>query len=97
MDTISEMLTKIPMVKEEDEKKKVREEYQAGYLTTAAKLIEARIQKYGAGKGFAPSPSVADFFLLGVVNFFGLGRIDYIDTKFFESFPGIMYVRFVCV
>lgn len=90
MDTLSEMMSKIPRGNDENEKKVNREEYQATFMTAAAKLLESRIMKYGGGKGFVSSPSVADLFLAGVLQFIGTGFYDYIDTKFFDSYPGIM-------
>jgi hypothetical protein len=89
MDTISELVTKIPNAPDEETKKTLREEFQAGYMTRVANHLESRIQKFGGGKGFVSSPSVADFFLATTMNFITSGFFDYIDPKFFESYPGI--------
>lgn len=92
LDTMSEILAKVPTAKNETETKMQREEFQAGFLTAAAKLLEARIQKYGDGKGFASSSSVADLFLLGVVQIFAMEFFDNFNPKFFDAYPGITYV-----
>ncbi len=90
MDSLNEMLSKCPQDKDVEEKKKNRHEFQLGFMTTCSKLIESRIQKYGGGKGFVSSPSVADLVLLGIVNGVESGFFDYIDPKFFEAYPAIM-------
>ncbi len=89
MDCLSELFSKAPHDPNEDEKKKKREQYQAGYMTACAKLLEARIQAYGGGAGFCSVPSVADLLLMSVIKTIKMGLFDYIDTNFFDAYPGI--------
>lgn len=89
IDTMSDVLMKIPSGKDEDERKMNRRGFQEGFMTASAKLLEARIQKYGGGKGFLSSFSVADLFLLGFVQIFEMGFFEHIDPKFFDAYPGI--------
>jgi glutathione S-transferase len=90
MDSINELMSKCPQDKDAELKKKNRQEFQAGFMTTCAKFLESRIQKYGGGKGFVSSPSVADFVLMGVVQSVKSGSFDYVDTTFFDAYPGIL-------
>ena len=75
-----------------EEKKRKRLEWQEGPLTKCANLIESRIQASG-GSSVAKAPSVADLILKGIVEGIKSGFFDYIDTNFFDTYPGILYVQ----
>jgi hypothetical protein len=90
MDVLAAVISKISEEgKDIDETKKIREEHQVNFVTAAAKLLENRIQTYGGGKGFVSSVSVADLYLMGVVQLFELAAVEFIDPKFFDAYPGI--------
>jgi len=89
MDSMNGMVAEFPFVAaSEDEKKSLREEFQKGPMTKYAAFAEKRIQAAG-GKGFANTPSVADVMLMCTVSQISAGTWDYIDTAFYDSFPGI--------
>lgn len=91
MDCINEMVDKFPFgpFESEDEKKAARQEFQKGPATKYADFAEKKIQATG-GKGFASTPSVADVMLMCQVSSIQSGLMDYIDTGFYDSYPGIM-------
>lgn len=72
----------------EEEKKQQRQEFQMGPMTKYAAFAEKKIQAAG-GKGFASTPSVADVMLMVQVKTIRSGQWDYIDSDFYDSYPGI--------
>lgn len=90
MDTMNEMISAFPMSKDEDEKKKLREEFAATTMKKYVDFIESVIQKNTGGKGVASTPSVADLVIMGAVGMIQGGFIDYIDKGYFDAYPGIM-------
>jgi prostaglandin-H2 D-isomerase / glutathione transferase len=89
MDTINDLISSMPMSKDEEEKKKLREEYAANKMKQYADFIESTIQHNG-GNGVVSTPSVADLILKSAVSMIQGGFMDYIDQKFFDAYPGIM-------
>lgn len=75
-------------MKDPEELKKEREEYQAGQMTKALTLIESRIQECGPFVS-GSSPSYADVIIQEFVKFLKTGFFDHIDPKFFDKFPGV--------
>eukprot|EP00567_Pseudictyota_dubia_P011261 CAMPEP_0197438538 /NCGR_PEP_ID=MMETSP1175-20131217/5504_1 /TAXON_ID=1003142 /ORGANISM="Triceratium dubium, Strain CCMP147" /LENGTH=136 /DNA_ID=CAMNT_0042968289 /DNA_START=545 /DNA_END=955 /DNA_ORIENTATION=+ len=92
-DTLEEFLLKFPFAaKDEEEKKAKRAEFVKGPMTEISKFIEQKIQDAG-GKGFVASgPSVADIMLMVNVKSVESGFMDYINTDFYNNYPGITAV-----
>lgn len=90
MDTLNEMMSNFPwQAKDDEEKKKLREEFQNGTMTKTMKFIEQCVQDAG-GKGVVKSgPCVADLMLMTNVKSIRSGMLDYLNTDFFASYPGI--------
>lgn len=93
MDTCSDIMSSRPHEKDVEEKKRKRLEWQAGPLTKYSKLIESRIQAAG-GTSVVKNPSIADYIVMGVVESIKKGSCyEFVDTNFFDSYPGITYVQ----
>ena len=88
MDSCNEIMGMVPKGADEEEKKKKRKEWQEGALTKFANFVESRIQASG-GTRFVKEPSIADLILSGLVDGLKSGYFDYIDTDFFDKYPGI--------
>ena len=54
--------------------------------------MKVAIQAAG-GASVATGPSVADLIVKGIVEGIRNGFFDYIDTNFFDAYPGILYVQ----
>eukprot|EP00543_Licmophora_paradoxa_P004442 CAMPEP_0202444104 /NCGR_PEP_ID=MMETSP1360-20130828/3247_1 /ASSEMBLY_ACC=CAM_ASM_000848 /TAXON_ID=515479 /ORGANISM="Licmophora paradoxa, Strain CCMP2313" /LENGTH=180 /DNA_ID=CAMNT_0049059999 /DNA_START=120 /DNA_END=662 /DNA_ORIENTATION=+ len=89
IDIVAELLSKVPKCEDKDEMKKLREEFQKETMTKYAIFLENRVQMSG-GNSIASSPSVADLILKTTIGAIETGFWDYIDTKFFDQYPGIM-------
>mmetsp|Transcript_29243 Transcript_29243/g.83078 ORF Transcript_29243/g.83078 Transcript_29243/m.83078 type:complete len:200 (+) Transcript_29243:83-682(+) len=89
MESFNEVMSKAPKSSNPEEFKKLRAEFQAGILTQYATFFEAAIQRNG-GVGFSKSPSIADIGMRSLVRAISSGDWSHINTKFFESYPGIM-------
>jgi glutathione S-transferase len=91
MHCLNEMTDKFPCAaKGQDEKKKLREEFEKGPMTKVMSFLEKRIRDIGGGKGFAKAgTTVADVMLMSTVKSLEPGIVDYISTDFFESYQGI--------
>jgi hypothetical protein len=89
MDTCIDLIVSCPKDTDVEEKKRKRLEWQEGSLTKSANLIESRIQA-SCGASVTKAPSVADLILKGVVEGIKGGFFDYIDTNFFDTYPGIL-------
>jgi glutathione S-transferase len=90
LDSMNEMVSLFPFGPgTEEEKKQQRQEFQKGPATKYAAFAEKKIEAAG-GKGFASTPSVADVMLMCQVNAIKSGVFDYIDTNFYDSYPGIL-------
>ena len=92
MDGINEMVTVFPfMAESEEEKKRLREEYQKRTMTKYAGYAEKKIQLAG-GKSFASTPNVADVMLMVQIKMISSGVYDYIDKDFYskDAYPGIV-------
>jgi prostaglandin-H2 D-isomerase / glutathione transferase len=89
MDSCNEIMGSVPRDADEEEKKTKRKEWQEGAFTKFANFIESRIQAAG-GTHVVKEPSIADLILKGLVDGFKSGYFDYIDTDFFDKYPGIM-------
>ena len=82
-----------PHVKDVEEKKRQRTEWQEGPLTKYSNLIESRIQAAG-GTSVVQDPSIADFIIMGVVKGIEKGSCyEFVDPNFFDNYPGIKYVH----
>jgi glutathione S-transferase len=90
MDTLNELMAQAPKVKDPEELKTAREEFQKGVMTKYATFLEKLIQTNGGGVGFASTPSIADIALKSSVESVRRGMWDHIDPKFFESYEGIV-------
>ena len=88
-DSTNELMWKMPRDNDEEVKKKQREQWQASQLTQCANLIESRIQSAG-GKSVVSTASVADIAVHWLVLCIRSGFLDYIDTAFFNGYPGIL-------
>ena len=90
VDTLDEMVDKAPKSQDKAELEKLRKEFQAGTMTKVATFLEGKIQANGGCYISGKSTSMADLVLLLVVKQIQIGFYDYIDTNFYDSFPGIM-------
>lgn len=90
METINEMSNKAPQDPDEEVKKKKRQEWQSTGLTKYADYLEKQIQTFGAGKSVVDTPSFADVGVKTLVGMIQGGFFDYVDTDFFDKYPGIM-------
>jgi glutathione S-transferase len=88
-DSTNELMWKMPRDNDEEVKKKKREEWQNGQLTLCANHIESRIQSSG-GKSVVSTASVADIAVHWLVLCIRSGFLDYVDTAFFDRYPGIL-------
>mmetsp|Transcript_11920 Transcript_11920/g.19756 ORF Transcript_11920/g.19756 Transcript_11920/m.19756 type:complete len:215 (-) Transcript_11920:108-752(-) len=88
--TSFEALNKCPHAKDDDEKKKVREEYAQGFLTAAAKLLEQRV---GIGPWVVDDGddlTIADLSVYMLTDMIVQGQFDYVPASFIlEGFPGL--------
>jgi glutathione S-transferase len=89
-DSASELMSQAPQNKDADELKKLREEFQATTMTKYAAFFESIIQRNGGVLVIGTTVTMADLILNGLVSTIESGRFDYIDVKFFNSYPGIM-------
>lgn len=89
LDSLGEMMSKCPRAKDQDEMKKLREEYQEGDFKKYAEFLEGLIQKNGGTK-FAKTDSIADLSLSFMVSSIESGDWTFFNPKIFESYPGIM-------
>ena len=85
LDSLSEVMSKAPRSKDDEELKKLRMEYQNGVLTKYMTYFESTIE----GNGFASTPSIADLAISHLVHDIQDGHWTHIDTDFFEQFPKI--------
>jgi prostaglandin-H2 D-isomerase / glutathione transferase len=90
MDTMNDLISAMPMSKDENEKKQLREEFAANKMKQCADFIERAIQHNTGGNGVASTPSVADLILKSAVSMIQEGFMDYIDKNYFDAYPGIM-------
>lgn len=88
METINDMISAIPSSEDEEEKKKLREEFGASKMKKYCDFIEKVIQDNGGGKSVAKSPNVADLIIRGCVGMVQTGFMDYIDKDYFKAYPG---------
>lgn len=89
MDCMNEVVALFPWVAAtEEEKKTKREAFQQTIMTKYAEYAEKKIQLAG-GTSFASTPNVADVMLMTQVDPVTSGIYDYIDTKFYDAYPGI--------
>jgi glutathione S-transferase len=100
MECMNELMSEAPKGGTPEELQEKRQVFQKGKKTTITKLLEARIQVMGGGKGFAKQPcvedvgtiqkaNVADLCLYMTVKSVSGGSWDYIDADYFDQFPGI--------
>jgi prostaglandin-H2 D-isomerase / glutathione transferase len=90
MDTVNDLISDMPMSKDEEEKKQLREEFAANKMKQYVDFIENTIQHNTGGNGVATTPSVADLILKSAVSMMQGGFMDYIDKNYFDAYPGIM-------
>lgn len=90
METLNEMISSFPTSKDEEEKKKLREEFAATTMKKYVDFMESVIQHNSGGKGVAKTPSVADLLLKEIVGMVRAGFMDYIDKEYFDAYPGIL-------
>lgn len=72
------------------ELKKLREEFQLGFMTEVAKLLEKRIQANGGLYVVGKSPTFADLMVLAMVDLLKTGYLEHFDVNFFDDYPGIL-------
>ena len=90
METLGELSSSAPRSGDPQEFYKLRQAFQSGPLTTAAKFLEGRIAANG-GVGFtAGHATVADLQMHFMVQTIRSGMFDHIEMTFFEAYPGIM-------
>jgi glutathione S-transferase len=96
MECMNELMSEAPKGGTPEELQEKRQAFQKGKMTMIAKLLEARIQVMGGGKGFAKKvlgtvqkANVADLCLYMTVKSVSGGSWDYIDADYFDQFPGI--------
>ena len=90
MDTLNDLISAMPQSKDEEEKKKLREEFATTKMKQFCDFIERIVQTNGKGKSVATSPSVADILLKVSVAMVSSGLMDYVNTNYFDSYPGIV-------
>jgi prostaglandin-H2 D-isomerase / glutathione transferase len=90
MDTLNECVEKLLLKGTDEEKKIARPIYQKNVMTPCFDLIESRIQAFGGGTStLCGDFSVADIYLMTMVQFYSSGKLDYLDKDFFKDYPGI--------
>jgi len=90
-DSLNEVLGMAPKSKDPEELKKLRQEFQAGALTTYLKLVEKRIQDNGGLYVTGKTPTLADLWVEGIKGIYEIGFFDHIDKDFIaNTFPGIV-------
>jgi len=88
--SISEVISTSPRSKDPVELKKLREEFQSGFMTKVAQLLEKRIQANGGLYVVGKSPTFADLMVSMMVDLLKTGYMDHFDVNFFDDYPGIM-------
>jgi glutathione S-transferase len=88
MESLNEMMSKAPKSSDDDELKRLRQDYQAGVMTQYSTFVESYIQRNG-GQGLTKSISVGDLALVALVDGVASGDWTHVDPAFFEQYPGI--------
>ena len=76
--------------KDPEEFKKLRQEFEAGMMTTIAKYIEEKIKSNGGCYVVGKTPSMADLGLQATVKSVQSGMWDHINKDFYDAYPGIL-------
>eukprot|EP00730_Choanoeca_flexa_P002059 TRINITY_DN10895_c0_g2_i1.p3 TRINITY_DN10895_c0_g2~~TRINITY_DN10895_c0_g2_i1.p3 ORF type:complete len:138 (+),score=58.28 TRINITY_DN10895_c0_g2_i1:2348-2761(+) len=84
-----EILYKAPQHKDEQEKKRLREEFAAGKLKTMMSFVDKRIEEAGKKHAILDTVTEADLSLAMVVNLLKVGIFDYVPTDYSDQFPAI--------
>lgn len=92
MDSLSEMMSsdKLPHCDDRVELQRLRQDFQHTVMTKYCTFVEAIINSNGGGRSVSTSPSVADIIILIMVQAIQAGFWDFIDTNFFDAYPGIL-------
>ncbi|CAJ1952881.1 unnamed protein product [Cylindrotheca closterium] len=88
-ETINELAALAPKSKDQDELKKLRQEFQKDTLTKYWKFVEGIIQENGGILVSGSTPTFADLLIQQSVLMIKLGFWDHIDTNFFDDYPGL--------
>jgi glutathione S-transferase len=98
LDSCSELLNKIPgrFCEDKEALKKLRMEFQEKTLTQYASFLERIVARnkatFGSSLVVGKTVTVADIFVNGVIKAFSSGSFDYLDTDFFNTYPGLLAV-----
>merc|ERR1711915_758829 len=89
-ESINELLSAAPKSKDQEELKKLRQEFQETTMTKYWNWIEGIIQGNGGCYVSGTSPTYVELSIAGCVAAVKSGFWDHIDTQFFDQYPGVL-------
>jgi len=87
MDIGADIMAKTPQSKDQEEKKKLREEFAKGFMKEKCELLESYVAAAGDGFSAGKDFSIADILLQGLVNMVKSGNFDFIDGSYMDAYP----------